>query len=78
MGAIDRASSTVTRMEGKGNRSPIAWRAQWMAIEVSDHSKLTFSNNAGECFYSQLHLISHELEHQEGSLWAQMIEQVPL
>lgn len=42
MGANDRASSTVVIMEDKENRSPIARLAQWMAIEVSDHSKLTF------------------------------------
>ena len=42
MGANDRASSTVIRMEGKENRSPIAWRAQWMVIEVSGHLKLIF------------------------------------
>ena len=40
MGANDRASSTLVRMEGKENRSPIAKLVLWMAIEVSDHSKL--------------------------------------
>ena len=61
MGAIDRASFTVVIMEDNENRSPIDRLAQWMAIEVSDHSKLTFSNNAGNLLYSQLQLISHEL-----------------
>ena len=61
MGANDRASSTVIRMKGKENRSPIAWRAQWMVIEVSGHLKLTFSNNAGNQLYFQLQLISHEI-----------------
>lgn len=62
MGANDRASSTVVIMEDKENRSPIARLAQWMAIEVSDHSKLTFFfNNGGNLLYSQLQLISHEL-----------------
>ena len=42
MGANDRASSTVVRMEGKENRSPIAWLAQWLANDVSGHSKLIF------------------------------------
>ena len=66
MGANDRARSTLVRMEGKENRSPIAKLAQWMATEMSDHSKLIFSINEGNAFYSQLRLISHELEHLEG------------
>ena len=43
MGENDRASSTEIRMEGKENRSPIAWLAQWMTNDVSGHSKLIFS-----------------------------------
>ena len=67
MGANDRASSTLVKMEGKENRSPIARLAQWIPIGVSDHSKTIFSNIVGNAFYSQLRLISHELEHLEGS-----------
>ena len=48
MGANDRARSTLVRMEGKENRSPIAKLRQWMAIEVTDHSKL-FPTIWGEC-----------------------------
>lgn len=48
MGANERASSTVVRMECKENRSPIAWLTQWMAIEVSDHTKLIFSQQCGK------------------------------
>ena len=78
MGANDRASTTLVRMEGKKNRPPLARLAQWMAIEVSDHSKLIFfSNNVGKMLHSHIRLISHELEHPEGSFWAQMNKQVP-
>ena len=48
MDANDRASSTVQQMEGKENRSPIAWHTQQIAIEVSDNSKMILFQQCGK------------------------------
>ena len=42
MGTNNKASTTLVRMKGKENPPPLARMAQWMAIEVSEHSKLIF------------------------------------
>lgn len=47
MGANNRASTTLVRMEGKENRTPLARLAPWMAVEVFDHSKLIFFQQRG-------------------------------
>ena len=58
--ANDRASSTVIRMKGKENLSPIAWLAKWMTNDVSGDSKLIFESQGKSTMSSRIYAHQNE------------------